>query len=156
MTEITIQTNSVEETQTLAAAIAKQLPRPTILALFGHLGAGKTHFIKGVGMGLGLDPRKICSATFVLIAEYGDNSELTHIDAYRIDDPEELIDIGFNELIENPNSLIAIEWSEKIREILPPNRLEIEIKIINDTSRTITLRPIDQATTTALNIALNK
>jgi tRNA threonylcarbamoyladenosine biosynthesis protein TsaE len=153
MSEIILQTESVDQTRDLAARIAKHLPRPTVVALSGQLGAGKTHFIKGLGQGLGLDPRKICSATFVLIAEYGEEPKLIHIDAYRIDEPEELEDIGWYELIDEPDALIAVEWAEKIQPILPTDRLDIQIEILDDHRRQFTLRPTGPNCETALSAA---
>lgn len=134
----TIQTQTVEQTRQLACELAKRLPLPAVIALSGQLGAGKTQFIKGLGQGLGLDPQKICSATFVLIAEYGEERPLVHIDAYRFERPEELENIGWYELLEQPETLIAIEWADKVESILPAERLTVRIAILDDHRREIT------------------
>jgi tRNA threonylcarbamoyladenosine biosynthesis protein TsaE len=146
----TIQTQTVEQTRRLACDLVKKLPRPAVVALSGQLGAGKTQFIKGLGQGLGLDPQKICSATFVLIAEYGDESQLVHIDAYRFEKPEELENIGWYELLEQPETVIAIEWADKVAPILPAERLNVTIEIIDDVRRKITFTAIGEAYQSAI------
>jgi tRNA threonylcarbamoyladenosine biosynthesis protein TsaE len=149
----TIITSSIEETFELARKLASVLPRPSVIALSGQLGAGKTHFIKGLGLGLGLNPAKVCSATFVLIAEYGDAPKLVHIDAYRFNDPHELEDIGWYELLEEPDTLIAVEWADKITTILPGERVDVLIEILDDHRRKFTLSPIGTQCTTAVEKA---
>jgi tRNA threonylcarbamoyladenosine biosynthesis protein TsaE len=139
MFEITLQTESVNDTRKMACGLAKGLSLPAVIALSGQLGAGKTQFVKGLGQGLGLDPQKICSATFVLIAEYGEEPRLVHIDAYRLGRPEELENIGFQELVEDPHTLVAIEWAEKIAPLLPPDHLSVHLEILDDHRRRITI-----------------
>ncbi len=139
MSTLTLQTESVEETRKAARVLAGMLSLPAVVALSGQLGAGKTQFVKGLGEGLGLDPQKICSATFVLIAEYGEEPRLVHIDAYRLGKPEELENIGFQELVEDPHTLVAIEWAEKIAALLPPDHLNVHLEILDDHRRRITL-----------------
>ena len=152
MNAITVTTRSVEETQQLAALLARAIPRPALLALTGRLGAGKTHFIKGLGPPLGIDPTQICSPTFVLITEHGpeDGPRLVHIDAYRLNSPDELDAVGFTELLDLPDAIIAVEWAEKIATILPADRLDITIDINDNHSRTFTLTPHGQKYQAAL------
>jgi len=147
---MTIQTDSVAQTRQLAALLARRLTLPAVIALSGQLGAGKTHFIKGLGEGLGLNPDKICSATFVLIAEYGEEPRLVHIDAYRLNKPEELEHIGWSELLEEPDTLIAVEWAEKIAPILPPERLDIRIEIVDDHRRRFIFNPQGETMTSVI------
>ncbi|NLE29984.1 MAG: tRNA (adenosine(37)-N6)-threonylcarbamoyltransferase complex ATPase subunit type 1 TsaE [Phycisphaerae bacterium] len=147
----TIETQTVEQTRRLACDLVKKLPRPAVVALSGQLGAGKTQFIKGLGEGLGLDPQKICSATFVLIAEYGEDRQLVHIDAYRFDKPEELENIGWYELLDQPQTVIAIEWADKVQDILPPEHLNVQIEILDDHRRQITLTARGQSYLSALD-----
>jgi tRNA threonylcarbamoyladenosine biosynthesis protein TsaE len=150
----TIITNNVDETIELARKLASVLPRPAVIALSGQLGAGKTHFIKGLGLGLGINPAKVCSATFVLIAEYGEAPKLVHIDAYRFNDPHELEDIGWYELLEEPDTLIAVEWAGKITSILPAERLDVTIEILDDHRREFILSPIGPQCIAAVEKAL--
>jgi tRNA threonylcarbamoyladenosine biosynthesis protein TsaE len=152
----TITTDSVEQTLNLACRLAKHLPRPAVIALSGQLGAGKTHFIKGLGLGLGLNPAKICSTTFVLIAEYGEQPKLVHIDAYRFKAPHELEDIGWYELLEEPDTLIAVEWADKIVSILPSERLDVTIEILGDHQRKFILTPFGPHCTAAVEKTLSE
>ncbi|MFA5866324.1 MAG: tRNA (adenosine(37)-N6)-threonylcarbamoyltransferase complex ATPase subunit type 1 TsaE [Phycisphaerae bacterium] len=150
MTTFIRQTDSVAQTQQLASSLAKHLTLPAVLAISGQLGAGKTHFIKGLGQGLGIDPQKICSATFVIIAEYGQEKRLIHIDAYRLSNPNELESIGWYELLDQPNTLLAVEWAEKITPLLPSQRLDIQIDILDDHRRKFTFTPHGQLYESAL------
>ncbi len=152
--EMTVQTDSVAQTRQLAASLAKHVRLPAVVALSGQLGAGKTHFIKGLGEGLGLNPDKICSATFVLIAEYGEHPRLVHIDAYRLDKPQELENIGWYELLEEPDVMIAVEWAERIAPVLPAERIDIQIEILDDHRRQFTIRPYGQNQVAAITQTL--
>ena len=121
----------------LAEALGRRLTLPAVVAVTGRLGAGKTYFIKGLGESLGLNPDKICSATFVIIAEYGTKKRLIHIDAYRLSSPHELQAVGWYEFLEEKNVLIAVEWADKIESLLPTQRIEVKIDIISDKKRNI-------------------
>lgn len=133
----TIYTKSTERTIEIAAELAGEISTPSFIALSGHLGAGKTHFIKGLGKGLGIDSKTICSASFVIVAEYGHPVRLVHIDAYRIEDPQELLDIGFDDILDRKDIIVAVEWAEKIKPILPKERIDVNISIIDDSHRKI-------------------
>ncbi len=130
-------TDNAEQTKELAGELAKSISLPAIFAITGQLGAGKTQFVKGLGRGLELDEREICSASFIVIAEYGQSPSLIHIDAYRLEEPGELIDIGWDEIIETRDAIIAIEWPEKIASIMPKNRIDVNIEIIDENRRKI-------------------
>ncbi|MBI2676767.1 MAG: tRNA (adenosine(37)-N6)-threonylcarbamoyltransferase complex ATPase subunit type 1 TsaE [Candidatus Yanofskybacteria bacterium] len=140
---------SPKETQKAAGVLAKKITRKTlqkrtalVLGLEGELGAGKTTFVKGFAKGLGLK-NKISSPTFVLIKSY--NLKLTtynnlfHIDAYRLKDHEDLIRLGIKEIFSNPKNLILIEWSDRVRKILPKNYLRIHIDHIDENERKIVI-----------------
>ena len=142
MVEFILETNSAEATRRVGSRLAAELGRPAVVALSGQLGAGKTQFVKGLGQGLGLDPARICSATFVLIAEYGEQPRLVHIDAYRLSKPEELENIGFEELVTEADTLVAIEWSEKILPLLPADHVAVHLEILDDHRRRISLRAV--------------
>ncbi len=133
-------TNGPEQTIELAKEFARKIKLPAVFALMGQLGAGKTQFIKGLGEGLGIDKSKICSASFIIAAEYPiDGKKLIHIDAYRVKSPTELIDLGWDDMLREENVLIAIEWADKIEEILPRRYIRVEFKIIGEFEREITV-----------------
>jgi len=109
-------------TREYAKDLAGGLSGGEILALVGDLGAGKTTFAKGVALGLGIN-EKITSPTFVYMKVYEVNhptiKKFCHIDAYRLENEQKLIDIGALEYFSNPEVLTVIEWADKIKKILP-------------------------------------
>ena len=137
--DIPLVTENTTQTQKIAAEFAKKISLPAIFALKGNLGAGKTQFVKGLGEGLGIDKRSICSASFIVIAEYGDSPALIHIDAYRLDNPQELIDIGWDDLLERKDVIIAVEWADKVKSLLPTDRIDVEIAIVDENKRRINI-----------------
>lgn len=114
----TIISHSAEETAAFGRSIAAGLRRGDVLALSGDLGAGKTHFVKGIAAGLeGGDI--VTSPTFTLIHEYtGGRLPLFHFDFYRLEDESEAIKIGLDEYLDG-EGVCAIEWAEKFPALLP-------------------------------------
>ena len=128
-----IITNSEKQTITFGEKFAAQLKRGAVLGLIGELGAGKTQFVKGLAKGLGIK-NNISSPTFVLLKTYNfqlttHSSRLIHIDCYRLSIPEELADIGWQELIKDKNNIIIVEWADKIRKIMPKDTRWIKFSI---------------------------
>ena len=119
--------SSLSEAQTInIGKIIGELAEPgTIIALVGELGAGKTVLAKGIAKGLRVE-QEPNSPTFVILNIYSGRLTLNHLDLYRIQSEDELIDIGFSELI-NSDGVSVIEWADKIGHILPEDTLTIEI-----------------------------
>lgn len=137
----TWETTSVETTHTLGAALGRILRGGVAVGMVGPLGAGKTHLVKGIAAGNGtVDPRKITSPTFTLIHEYPGRLRLYHVDAYRLRGPSELIALGFDELVAS-DSVVAVEWADRVRAAMPTDTLWIEITPIEATSRHLAFRP---------------
>jgi tRNA threonylcarbamoyladenosine biosynthesis protein TsaE len=139
--KLNILSKSKEETQDIALNLAKSLKEGRAIAFNGNLGSGKTTFIQGLAKGLNIN-EKISSPTFVIFKKYKvsnhkDIKWFYHFDLYRINTLEEIIDLGFEEIINNKNTLIAIEWAEKIKKLLPKDSLNIKIKFINKNYRKI-------------------
>jgi tRNA threonylcarbamoyladenosine biosynthesis protein TsaE len=134
-------TKSEQETLDFAMTFAKSLSSFAIIALEGELGAGKTCFVRGLCEGLGGDPRQVNSPTFTIMQEYevGKGRRLVHIDAYRLSDEDELESIGWEELICEKNTIIAIEWASRIASALPLDSFHIQIDHEGPTTRNITL-----------------
>ena len=132
-------TESPRETRDLACGLAQAVQLPAVVGLVGPLGAGKTVFVKGLGEGLGLDGDAICSATFVIVREYGTQRRLVHVDAYRLSGPAELEAVGWDEILERRDCLIAIEWADRVADLLPPEALHVNLAPTGPTSRTIRL-----------------
>lgn len=129
-------TSSEKQTFGLGEKIGRKLKGGEIIGLIGNLGAGKTVFVKGLADGLGIK-NKITSPTFVLMKVYKTqnsklkipNSKLIHIDAYRLKSGKEISAIGAEEYFNSPDSVVIIEWADRIKEILPKNVKFV--KIIN-------------------------
>lgn len=124
MKELKSITNTGAETETLGGILAQALFPGAFIALYGGLGAGKTTFTRGVGEGLGI--LDISSPTFTILQEHRGKYPLYHIDAYRLRSGEELFDIGFEEYVQS-EGVIMLEWPEHVLDVLPENRLEIQI-----------------------------
>ena len=135
-----IITNSQQHTQDFACEFAKTLVGGETILLNGDLGAGKTHFVKGIAVGLGIDD-VITSPTFALHNQYdGGRLVLNHFDFYRIMDPAEAEILGLNEFFGEKNSVSCIEWSENIAELLPRDCIIVTIEKLGDASREITIQ----------------
>lgn len=134
------------QTKKLGKILAKEIlkaglsKKAKVLGLIGDLGGGKTTFLQGFAKGLGIK-NKILSPTFVILKKFqvsGFNFHyFFHIDCYRIQKEKELLDLRFKEIIQDPKNIIAIEWADRIRKILPKNTLILKFKFINKNKRKI-------------------
>ncbi len=118
--------NSTEETQEIAKEFAKTLAPGDVVLLHGGLGAGKTAFTRGLTYALGYSDY-FGSPTFTIVNCYQGEMPVYHFDAYRIEEPEEMYDIGYDEYIYG-DGISVIEWPEKISEVLPDERYEVTIE----------------------------
>ena len=133
----TFITNSVQQTEQLAEKIAKTLSQKSVLAFFGGLGAGKTTFIRGLGKSLGIKD-ELTSPTYTIMHEYLGKPSLVHFDMYRVHTLEDLETTGFFDYIDT-DCIAAIEWSENISLYLPEDSIHIEMEMLDDTTRKITI-----------------
>ena len=114
-------TASETETRELGLALARELAPDGVLLLSGELGSGKTVLARGIGEGLGIDPREVQSPTFNLIREHrGEGGRLVHVDLYRLD-PEETAALGLEELLAGPGVKV-VEWAERLPFAVPGAR----------------------------------
>jgi tRNA threonylcarbamoyladenosine biosynthesis protein TsaE len=128
--------NNPAETRLIASEIVRNAPAATVLSLIGDLGAGKTEFVKGLALGLGIDG-EITSPTFTILHEYrGGRLPLFHLDFYRLREEWELDEIGFDEYL-RAGGICAIEWGDKFPHRLPPDRLKVVFSIHPDNRREI-------------------
>lgn len=110
---------SEAETRKAGRQLAASLHGGEVLSLEGPLGAGKTTFVKGLAEGLGCSPEEVSSPTFTLVHEYPNGRlPFVHLDLYRLDDPQELAALGFDDLLTG-QTIAAIEWGDKFPEALP-------------------------------------
>ena len=121
---------SVEETQDLAKKLAKNIHPGITIALIGDLGTGKTTFTKGFARQMGIKDH-VTSPTFKLISEYqGKKYKLNHIDAYRMNGPEDFLNIGGEEYLISKNSITIIEWGDLLNDILPSKTIRVNFERI--------------------------
>lgn len=126
---------SAQQTEQIAAQLAKKLRGGDVLAFRGGLGAGKTAFVRGLAEGLGVTG-EVASPTFSLVNEYRGNPPLYHFDMYRISTMDDLYFTGFFDYLEN-GSILAIEWSENISDWLPDGVITVTINRLGDEEREI-------------------
>lgn len=138
-----IETFSAGETEKYGRKIGDILQPGDAVCLIGELGAGKTAFVSGIAKALGIK-EYITSPTFTIVNEYFGKMPLYHFDVYRIENPEELYDIGYDEYI-NGSGVTVIEWADRIEDMLPGEYLRVCIlkgSGDNGNHRTITVEPI--------------
>ena len=129
---------SPQETQAAGERLAQTLGPGAVVALTGELGAGKTCFVQGLARALGVTTRAT-SPTFVLVNEYRGRLPIHHVDAYRVSNVAELIDIGLLELMDG-DGLTVIEWADKAIPVLPTRTIQVHIEGLGDEPRRITIQ----------------
>lgn len=134
---ISITTHSSQETIDLGKKIGKMLKKGDVIAMQGTLAAGKTTITKGIAEALEIK-ETITSPTFCLISEYQGKMPLYHMDVYRLDDGEDFINLGTDDMIYGEGVSI-IEWSEKIMDELPKKTIVLKLEPQEDGSRIITI-----------------
>jgi tRNA threonylcarbamoyladenosine biosynthesis protein TsaE len=117
---------TVEETNKIGELVGALLNSGDIICLIGDLGTGKTHLTKGIAKGLDIKDH-VTSPTFTIVNEYTGRLKLYHFDVYRVNDPDEIAAIGFDEYIFS-DGVSIIEWANYIEELIPPNNLTITIE----------------------------
>lgn len=134
---MTFVTHSAQETIQLGRRIGSMLRPGAVIAMDGGLAAGKTTITKGIAEALGIADT-ITSPTFTLISEYEGRLPLYHMDVYRLDSCEDFINLGAEDLIYG-NGVSVIEWSERIRDELPPGAISLRLEVRDDGGRDITI-----------------
>lgn len=137
---IQVTTSSPEETRIIGAALAPTLIPGDVISLSGDLGAGKTVFVQGVATALGVDGG-ITSPTFTIVHEYEGRYPIIHMDVYRLDSFQEVLDLGFEELLD-PQAILIVEWGEAVAPLFPRSYLEVDItRTGEDDHRLFVFRP---------------
>lgn len=122
-TPLVITTASAEDTEALGGVVARLLPGGGTLALCGDLASGKTCFVRGMARAIG-GAAAVHSPTFTLVNEYKSQPLLYHMDLYRLAGPEEVADLGCEEIFDS-DALCVVEWAERAGSLLPSRRLDI-------------------------------
>ena len=127
--------------QKLASDFAKTLIGGEVITLSGDLGFGKTTFIQGLAKGLGIT-RRIISPTFILSRSYSlfDKKIFYHIDLYRLQEGDAGEILGLHEILHKPDTILAIEWPERLGSHMPKKRIKIIFTYVDDTTRQITIQ----------------
>ncbi|MCK9186029.1 tRNA (adenosine(37)-N6)-threonylcarbamoyltransferase complex ATPase subunit type 1 TsaE [Candidatus Gracilibacteria bacterium] len=131
-------TNSEAQTKEIAASISNEIKNGGVVCLFGDLGTGKTIFTKGLAESLGIENISIKSPTYTYIRHHKKNGKnIYHIDLYRLEQIDELLALELNEIMQNKNNIIVVEWADKMKNILPKKRIDVEISYTDENSRKI-------------------
>lgn len=137
--QLSFESRSVEETVDFGQRIGRHLEAGTVIGLDGTLGAGKTHLVQGIAMGLGLPAGSVISPTYTICIPYEARLPLLHLDAYRIRSPEEVDELGLDEAVDRGVVLI-VEWASRIENVLPDIDLSINICQTSETARELIVR----------------
>lgn len=129
----TIKTNSEAESTSLASEFILSCNKGDRVVLNGDLGAGKTFFIKAALLSIGI--KNVNSPSFAIVNEYQNNFHIYHFDFYRLKNSSELFDIGWQDYLNDHESILFIEWGKRLPAVLPSERIEINIAILNGTER---------------------
>ena len=135
-------TSNSSQTKKVGRALAAKIlktksgKKAFIIGLVGDLGSGKTTFLQGFAQGLGLK-NKILSPSFIIMRRVG---HFYHIDCYRIKNPKEMLALGFKKIIANPKNIIAVEWADRIRKIMPVNTIWVEFELLSEKKRRIVVK----------------
>lgn len=145
---------NIKDTEKLAKKVAKDLLKatPSVLALYGNLGSGKTTFTQFLAKALGVK-EKILSPTFVIMKTYKRDTNtrihtnntnrirnLVHIDTYRLVSAKDLTALGLKDLLKDKENILVIEWPEKIEKLLPKNTVRIYFSVINEKERKVIVK----------------
>ena len=129
---VDVHTHSEDETITLGAILGAVLEDGAVIALRGDLGAGKTHFVQGIAKGMGIEA-VVASPTFTILNYYENDIPLEHFDFYRLEEEDELDDLGFDDYM--GNGVAVIEWSEKFSDRIPASAATVTIEKCGLTDR---------------------
>jgi len=127
----------------LAQSMLCHLPKPLVIGLVGTLGAGKTTLVQSIARAAGIDSADVTSPTFTLLQSHQGSLTLHHLDAYRVADEDEFLELGVEELFDDPASWTLVEWADRVRDVMPTETLWVEIKIDDNPS----LRSVNFVTT---------
>jgi tRNA threonylcarbamoyladenosine biosynthesis protein TsaE len=138
----TVITHTPEETMALAAKLAAALKEGDLIALVGELGAGKTMFVKGLAKGLGVaEPLYVNSPSFVVMKEYHGDKDLYHFDIYRLDLRSFAETVDYERYFYG-KGVTAVEWADRIKDLLPEDHLEVRVEYGEGYERKFTITPV--------------
>lgn len=142
MSLLNLVTESPEETQRLGNRLGKLAQVGDVFLLVGGLGTGKTCLTQGIAWGLDIEGYAT-SPSFVVVNQYQGRLPLYHIDLYRLDRLEEVIELGLDDYLYG-RGVCVVEWAEKALDMLPKEHLLVEMSYLSDTSRNLVLKPVGE------------
>ena len=150
MSRLLFVAQDLSDTDRLGSALAQVLPASSVVSLVGTLGAGKTYLVQALASALGVARESVVSPTFVLCQEYQGSKKIVHVDAYRLRDEDEFLELGPQEWFES-DGLTLIEWADRIESCLPVERLEIRIEVLPADARQFEMQAIGESMVAALD-----
>jgi len=143
-TTLEYQSDSEERTVQLGSLLARALNAGDVVCIEGELGAGKTRLVRGIAIGLGMDPSCVSSPTYVIVNEYlhpAGGLALTHMDAYRLteDEADDLETLLGWRSVDAERAIAAIEWASRIGHLLPEGAVRVSIQHAGPSVRTISI-----------------
>lgn len=128
--------NSPDETIGIAKKYSRAVNSGDVVCLYGELGSGKTHFVRGFVQGFGISGDVVTSPTFTIINEYDGDTPIFHFDCYRLEHYREAVEIGAEEYLHG-NGVCIVEWPDRISELLPPDAHKITLNVLDKEKREI-------------------
>jgi tRNA threonylcarbamoyladenosine biosynthesis protein TsaE len=139
---LTLELSNLTETEAFGIRLASHLFPGCVIGLVGPLGAGKTHLVRAIAVGLGLrQPAAVSSPTFVLIQEYDASLPVYHFDAYRLRGEDEFDDLGAQEYFRG-DGVCLVEWADRVPRSMPVERLEVRFVVTGQSTRRLELTAI--------------
>jgi tRNA threonylcarbamoyladenosine biosynthesis protein TsaE len=135
---LTIESTSPEQTQRIGRALMELLPDGALVALHGDLGAGKTCFVRGMAQAIGAADL-VASPTFTIVHEYPGPRPIMHLDLYRITEPRQVLDLGYEELFTPERGICVVEWADRAESLLPERRVDVGLTHVAPGTRGIRL-----------------
>lgn len=135
---LSLESSGPEETRAIGERLGALLVAGDVVLLQGQLGAGKTTFVQGIARGMGFEG-SVSSKSFVLLGEYAGRVKLYHADLYRLEDPEQVLDLALDEI--SADGALVVEWPERAMETLSPERLLVRFQVTSEDSRVLVLEP---------------
>ncbi|MBU1998083.1 MAG: tRNA (adenosine(37)-N6)-threonylcarbamoyltransferase complex ATPase subunit type 1 TsaE [Candidatus Omnitrophota bacterium] len=130
---------SLKETLRIGKKIAEFARKGDVFCLSGELGAGKTLLAKGIAWGLGINKDAVISPTFVILRQYSGRLPLYHFDLYRLNNPGEILDLGYEEFFFG-DGLTIVEWPDRLKWLLPEDCLNIRLSIRGENKRAFSIQ----------------
>ncbi len=138
---LTLRSKGEASTVKLGNSMGRAIDEAVLVLLRGGLGSGKTAFVRGVALGLGVS-ELVTSPTFVLEKRYEGRLPLLHLDCYRLDSPAEALEFALSET--DDRTVVMIEWPENVEAVLPPSDIEVELKPAGDLVRLLTFSSVSE------------